>query len=95
MRAEIIAYMIYLEGPEYPEYVMHYLDSKRLYCRPPRNDSGANFQRNDSDSGPKVRVTGRKSELQAESRRYSPKSEPNRPEKGPEWGLGTSTENPP
>ena len=22
-RAEIIAYMIYLEGPEYPEYVMH------------------------------------------------------------------------
>ena len=22
MRAEIIAYMIYLEGPEYPEYVM-------------------------------------------------------------------------
>ena len=23
MRAEIIAYMIYLEGPEYPEYVMH------------------------------------------------------------------------
>ena len=23
MRVEIIAYMIYLEGPEYPEYVMH------------------------------------------------------------------------
>ena len=23
MRAEIVAYMIYLEGPEYPEYVMH------------------------------------------------------------------------
>ena len=23
MRAEIFAYMIYLEGPEYPEYVMH------------------------------------------------------------------------
>ena len=23
MRAEILAYMIYLEGPEYPEYVMH------------------------------------------------------------------------
>ena len=23
MRAEIIAYMIYLEGPEYPEYVAH------------------------------------------------------------------------
>ena len=25
MRAEIVAYMIYLEGPEYPEYVMHFL----------------------------------------------------------------------
>ena len=23
MRADIFAYMIYLEGPEYPEYVMH------------------------------------------------------------------------
>ena len=23
MRAEIVAHMIYLEGPEYPEYVMH------------------------------------------------------------------------
>ena len=23
--AGIIAYMIYLEGPEYPEYVMHFL----------------------------------------------------------------------
>ena len=26
MRAEIVAYVIYLEGPEYPEYVMH------LFC---------------------------------------------------------------
>ena len=52
-------------------------------AEPPRNDSGANFKWNDSDSGPKVRVTGRKSELQTKSRRYSPKSEPNRPEKGP------------
>ena len=60
-----------------------------------RNDSGANFQRNDSDSGPKVRDTGRKSELQTKSRRYSPESEPNRPEKGPERGLGASAENPP
>ena len=68
---------------------------KALLQNPPRNDSGANFQRSDSDSGPKVRVTGRKSELQTKSRRYSPKSEPNRPEKGPEWGLGASTENPP
>ena len=25
MRAEIVAYMIYLEGLEYPEYVMHFL----------------------------------------------------------------------
>ena len=25
MRAEIIANMIYSEGPEYPEYVMHFL----------------------------------------------------------------------
>ena len=25
MRAEIVAYMIYLEGPDYPEYVMHFL----------------------------------------------------------------------
>ena len=24
MRAEIIAYMIYSEGPEYPEYEMHF-----------------------------------------------------------------------
>ena len=28
MRAESIAYMIYLEGPEYPEYVMHIFLSK-------------------------------------------------------------------
>ena len=48
-----------------------------------------------------IRIRARKSELQAESqlqtksRRYGPKSEPNRPEKGPEWGLGASTENPP
>ena len=68
---------------------------KGFTAEPLRNDSGANFQRNDSDSGPKVRDTGRKSELQTKSRRYSPESEPNRPEKGPEWGLGASAENPP
>ena len=28
MRAEIIAYMIYSEGPEYPEYVMHFYLNK-------------------------------------------------------------------
>ena len=33
---------------------------------PPGIDSGASFQQNDSDSGPKIRVTGRKSELQTE-----------------------------
>ena len=36
-------------------------------AEPPRNDSGANFQGNDSGFGPKVRVTGRKVELQTES----------------------------
>ena len=45
---------------------------------PPRNDSGANFPLNDSDSGPKVGVTGQKSELQPGR---PPSSEPNRPEK--------------
>ena len=40
-------------------------------AEPPRNDSGANFQWNDSDSGPKVRITGRKPELRTKSRRYS------------------------
>ena len=28
MQAEILAYMIYLEGPEHPEYVMHICFSK-------------------------------------------------------------------
>ena len=28
MRAEIVAYMFYLEGPEFPEYVMHILHRK-------------------------------------------------------------------
>ena len=40
---------------------------------------------------PKVGVTDQKSELQPGR---PPESEPNRPEKGPEWGLGASTENP-
>ena len=30
MRAEIIAYMIYSEGPEYPEYVMHFFRGSNL-----------------------------------------------------------------
>ena len=53
-----------------------------------------------------IRIPARKSELQAESRSYGRKvgdtakqtpriRTPNRPEKGPEWGLGASTETPP
>ena len=52
-----------------------------------------------------IRIQARKSELQAESRSYVPKVRvtagqtrgirTNRPEKGPEWGLGVSTETPP
>ena len=52
-----------------------------------------------------IRIRARKSELRPESRSYRPKvrvtagetpeSEPNRPEKAPELGLGASTENPP
>ena len=55
--------------------------------------------------GEMIRIQARKSELQAKSRSYGPKvratagqtpeSEPNHPEKGPEWGLGASTEKPP
>ena len=41
----------------------------RLTVESPR--PGAHFQWNDSDSGPKVRVTGRKSELRAKSQSYS------------------------
>ena len=40
-------------------------------AEPPRHDSGADFQANDSGFGPKVGVTARKSELQAKSRSYS------------------------
>ena len=40
----------------------------------------------------KVGVTDQKSEIQPGR---PPKSEPNRPEQGPEWGLGASTETPP
>ena len=52
-----------------------------------------------------IRIQAQNSELQAESRSYGqkseiqpgrpPESEPNRPEMGPEWGLGASAENPP
>ena len=51
---------------------------KGFTAEPPKNDSGANFQGNDSDSGPKVGVTGRKSELRTKSRRYS-RADPQNP----------------
>ena len=35
MRAETIAYMIYLEGPEFPEYVMHFFYPR--YSGTPKN----------------------------------------------------------
>ena len=70
-----------------------------IAAEPPRNDSGADFQGNDSGFGPqsqsyrpKVGVTVQKSELQWGR---PPESEPNRPEKEPESGLGASAENPP
>ena len=47
-------------------------------AEPPRNDSGANFHLNDSDFGPKVRVTDEKSELQAKSQSYS-RADPQNP----------------
>ena len=76
--------------------IIFLVDSKRLYCRTPETWFGGEFS---------VKWFGfrPKSELQAKSRSYGPKvrvtawqtpeSEQNRPEKGPEWGLGVSTEN--
>ena len=61
--------------------------NKGFTAEPPTNDSGAKFEWKDSDSGPKVRDTGRKSELQTKSQSYSRESELNRPEKGPNWFL--------
>ena len=70
-------------------------------AEPLRNDSGANFQWNFKRFGfrpesqscrPKVGDTDQKSEIQPGR---PPESEPNRPEKGPEWGLGAFTEPPP
>ena len=72
---------------------------ERFAAEPPRNDSGADFQGNDSGFRPKVRVTDQKSELQTQKSELQwgrpPESEPNCPEKKPESGLGASTENPP
>ena len=55
--------------------------------------------RNDSDFGPKVRVTGQKSELQAKSQSYR-RADPQNPnriarKKAPESGFGASAETPP
>ena len=75
------------------------MDSRRLYCRTPEKWFGGDFSVNDSDSGPEVRVTGRKSELRTKKSELQPgrppESGPNHLEKGPERGLGASTENPP
>ena len=57
---------------------------------PPRNDSGANFQWNDSGFRPKVRVAVQKSELQTRSRSYSradPKIRTESPRKGTRMGF--------
>ena len=59
----------------------------------PRNDLGANFSEMIRASAQQsIGVTGQKSELQPGR---PPESEPNPPEKGPEWRLGASTENTP
>ena len=47
-------------------------------AEPPRNDSGTNFQWSDSGFGPKVGVTGQKSELQTKSQSYS-RADPQNP----------------
>ena len=52
---------------------------------------GFGFRPESQSYGPKVGVTDQKSEIRPGR---PPESEPNRPEKGPEWGLGASTENP-
>ena len=69
-----------------------YLDSKRLYCRTPEKWFGGEFsvqwfgfRPENQSSRPKVGVTDQKSEIQPGR---PPESEPNRPKKGPEWGLG-------
>ena len=86
--------------PKKPKIITSYVMwiSYGITAEPQRNDSGANFQGNDSGFGPKsqsyrpkVGATDRKSELLLGR---TPESEPNRPEKEPEMRLGVSTENP-
>ena len=42
-----------------------------LTAEPPRNDSGMNFQGNDSGFAPNVRVTSQTSKLQTKNQSYS------------------------
>ena len=53
------------------------MDSRTLYCRTPEKWFGADIQRNDSDFLPKIRVTARKSEIQAKNRRHGRVAPPN------------------
>ena len=81
--------------PERPRPSTHY----RFTVEPPRNVSGANFQWNDSDSGPKVRVTGQKSELRPKSQSYS-RADPQNPNRiaqknGPRIGFRRFYRKPP
>ena len=72
---------------------------KGFTAEPPRNDSGPNFQWNDSGFGPKVRVTGQKSELRAKSQSYSlwqtPKIRTESPRKGTRIGFWCFCRKPP
>ena len=83
--------------PLYPKLLLIWIQ-EGFTAEPPRNDSGANFQGNDSGFGPKVRVTGQKSGVTDQKSELQwgrpPESEPNRPEKEPESGSGASTETP-
>ena len=77
--------------------LVSWVDSRTLYCRTPEKWFGAEIQQNDSDHRPKIRVTGRKSELQAENRRYRPAENRHQirtesPGKVPERVFGLSTE---
>ena len=59
-------------------YVYGRWTQKPFAAEPLRNDSGTTFRENDSGFGRKVRVAAEKSELQAESQRYS-RADPQNP----------------
>ena len=62
----------------------------------PRHDSGATFRGSDSGFGPNVSQSYRpKVGVTDQKPGRPPESEPNRPDKEPEWRLGASAENPP